>query len=268
MFPDDAREFMEKNKEGTYILLDVRQPVEYEEAHLPGARLMPLPSLADSLDALDPTKPILVYCAVGGRSQMAAQMLVHQGFKDVYHLQGGIDAWEDATAVGPVEFHLKFVRGDETPEEIVKLAYRMEEGLKKFHEAVRSRTDDPVFSDLLSGLIKAEESHERTLLGLLPTEEEREMVLKALSENADKDLMEGGMNIADFMKENEKFLQSVSGYLELAMMIETQALDLYLRMANECANAETKNVLLHIGDEEKAHLSLLAGALEEKWQSR
>ena len=44
-----------------YTLLDVRQPSEYEGAHLPGALLIPLPQLGDRLDELDREKPVLVY---------------------------------------------------------------------------------------------------------------------------------------------------------------------------------------------------------------
>jgi sulfur-carrier protein adenylyltransferase/sulfurtransferase len=59
--PDEARDFMSKHKEGTYTLLDVRQPGEYEKAHIPGATLIPLPDLYGSLDRLDPEKPVIVY---------------------------------------------------------------------------------------------------------------------------------------------------------------------------------------------------------------
>ena len=59
--PDKAREFMALHPEGSYTLLDVRQPGEYEKEHLPGAKLAPLPNLADSLRELDPLKPIIVY---------------------------------------------------------------------------------------------------------------------------------------------------------------------------------------------------------------
>ena len=59
--PDQAREFMARRPEGTYTLLDVRQPGEYEQEHLPGAKLVPLPNLADSFKELDPQKPIIVY---------------------------------------------------------------------------------------------------------------------------------------------------------------------------------------------------------------
>lgn len=60
--PQEAREWMAARAEGTYTLLDVRQPREYEEAgHLPGALLIPLPELADRLGELDPAKPVLAY---------------------------------------------------------------------------------------------------------------------------------------------------------------------------------------------------------------
>jgi rhodanese-related sulfurtransferase len=59
--PNQVRDFINQHKEGTYTLLDVRQPGEYERAHIPGATLIPLPQLYDSLNELDPDKPVIVY---------------------------------------------------------------------------------------------------------------------------------------------------------------------------------------------------------------
>jgi rhodanese-related sulfurtransferase len=56
-----ATTFMETHTEGTFTLLDVRQPKEYKKARIPGAKLIPLPQLADSLNELDPAKPVIVY---------------------------------------------------------------------------------------------------------------------------------------------------------------------------------------------------------------
>ena len=53
--------FIGSNEEGSYILLDVRQPQEYEHARIPGSKLIPLPSLDDRLDELDPQKPVIAY---------------------------------------------------------------------------------------------------------------------------------------------------------------------------------------------------------------
>jgi rhodanese-related sulfurtransferase len=58
---EEAKAFVEKQKEGTFTILDVRQPGEYEQAHIPGAKLVPLPQLRDSLNELDPESPTIVY---------------------------------------------------------------------------------------------------------------------------------------------------------------------------------------------------------------
>lgn len=59
--PEEAKALIAGWPEGSYTLLDVRQPAEYEQEHLPGARLVPMAALSDSLKELDPQKPVLVY---------------------------------------------------------------------------------------------------------------------------------------------------------------------------------------------------------------
>lgn len=59
--PDTVRAFLNENREGEYNLVDVRTPKEYEEGHLPGARLIPVAELPERLTELDPQKPTVVY---------------------------------------------------------------------------------------------------------------------------------------------------------------------------------------------------------------
>ena len=61
MDSEEARAYIEEHKEGTYTLLDVRQPTEYEKGRIPGAKLIPLPELAGRLGELDPRKPVIAY---------------------------------------------------------------------------------------------------------------------------------------------------------------------------------------------------------------
>jgi rhodanese-related sulfurtransferase len=73
------------------LLLDVRTPQEFAEVHLEGARNVPLGGLQGAMATLPRDKPIVVHCAVGSRSAVAAKLLAAAGY-DVRDL-GGIDAW-------------------------------------------------------------------------------------------------------------------------------------------------------------------------------
>ena len=79
-----------------------------------------------------------------------------------------------------------------------------------------------------------------------------------------KIILEGGFDMAEFMEQNEPILKTVPNVIDLAMMLETQALDLYLRFADKSTNAETKDVLFKIAQEEKAHLAALGRLMDEK----
>ncbi len=80
---------------GKTFVLDVREPGEWEIAHLPGAILVPLGSLPDRLGELDPTARILVHCKSGARSSKATRLLREAGFASVFNVAGGIDAWAE-----------------------------------------------------------------------------------------------------------------------------------------------------------------------------
>ncbi len=71
-------------------LLDVRTPGEWSQGKLAKSNLINYndPSFTSSLSKLDKNKPVFVYCAVGGRSAKASQVLKEQGFKEIYNLTG------------------------------------------------------------------------------------------------------------------------------------------------------------------------------------
>ena len=79
------------------FLLDVRQPHEWDIVNLEpeGAVMIPLAELPDRLDEIPADREIVVYCRTGARSASAAQMLVEEGFSNVFNFVGGIHAWVD-----------------------------------------------------------------------------------------------------------------------------------------------------------------------------
>lgn len=61
MAAEKAKAYMADHREGTFTILDVRQPGEYEKKHIPGTKLIPLPELMDRVEELDPAKPVIAY---------------------------------------------------------------------------------------------------------------------------------------------------------------------------------------------------------------
>ena len=83
----------EREHSPNLVLLDVREPFEWEIAHIEGSRLVPLGELPARLRELDGHADIVTMCHHGTRSRRAAELLRAAGFSKVRNLSGGIDAW-------------------------------------------------------------------------------------------------------------------------------------------------------------------------------
>ena len=88
------RELAERLKQPEMpLLVDVREPEEWQFCRIAGAVHLPMDQLAQRLNELDREREVVIYCHHGIRSQIAAQFLSRQGFKRISNLVGGIDAW-------------------------------------------------------------------------------------------------------------------------------------------------------------------------------
>jgi rhodanese-related sulfurtransferase len=76
-------------------VIDVRTQEEYSSGHITGAILIDYykKDFKSNLSKLDKNKPVFVYCASGGRSGSASEVLADMGFKQIYDLKGGMNAW-------------------------------------------------------------------------------------------------------------------------------------------------------------------------------
>ncbi len=92
--PEQLAELM--NYEPGLQVVDVRNPGETEGGTISGAQEIPLPTLIDSIEHLDPAAPVVTYCASGYRSLIAASLLRAAGFENVGDLLGGYQAWDEA----------------------------------------------------------------------------------------------------------------------------------------------------------------------------
>ncbi len=88
----DLESFEAAWRDGATVL-DVRNPDEYEEKHVPGAVLVPLPELGDRIDEVPDGRPLYVICARGGRSRSAAEAMRLQLGWDVLNVTEGTEGW-------------------------------------------------------------------------------------------------------------------------------------------------------------------------------
>ena len=75
------------------VLLDVREPWEWETARIEGSQHMPMREVPARLGEIDSDREVVAVCHHGGRSQQVAMFLEKNGFSKVHNLQGGVDAW-------------------------------------------------------------------------------------------------------------------------------------------------------------------------------
>ena len=78
-----------------HVLIDVREPDEYEGCRIEGSKLIPLGELPKRFGEITKTGDVIVHCHHGGRSARAVDFLLKQGFAGAKNLAGGIDAWSE-----------------------------------------------------------------------------------------------------------------------------------------------------------------------------
>lgn len=94
LYPTEFHAQLQKSDQP--ILLDVRTPEEFDESRLPNAVNLNFydENFAERIGHFDKEQPIFIYCHSGSRSKNTADKLIKMGFQQIYHLDGGIVAWE------------------------------------------------------------------------------------------------------------------------------------------------------------------------------
>lgn len=261
----EARRFLDANRPSQRTLLDVRQDFEYAAGHLPGATHIPLPELAERLGELDASKPVLAYCHAGMRSLAAANLLSGQGFETL-SMNGGISAWDGAQAVGPADLGLSALLAAATVEDALARAWGMELALEGFYSALAERAAEPVVADLFRRFAGLEQRHRAVLVELHTRQPGQSAATTADFEAKGRaavapGVLEGGVTAADYLGQLSD-PEDAGEALELAMAIEAQAMDLYLRRAAGEPDEALRGTFILLADEERAHLKVLGGFVD------
>jgi rhodanese-related sulfurtransferase/rubrerythrin len=253
--PEETRNLLEKYPPESFQLLDVRQPKEYEQAHIPGARLIPLGELPQRLDELNREKEVIVYCRSGVRSKSGCQILTAAGFSRVLNMNGGIIAWQGHKAGGTEEFGLEFFTGGDFSS-AVTMALAMEMGLRRFYQLLADRADDDSSRELLEQMARLEDGHMARLKTFLPA--------PIADTPGPSPVTEGGFNVTEFLASYGDQLKGIEAILHTGMMFEAQAYDMYSRLAMKEQQADLREFYLQMAAEEQTHLKRLGRELDQR----
>jgi rhodanese-related sulfurtransferase/rubrerythrin len=263
--PGEIKAVLDRDKKGEFLLLDVRQPEEYEAGHIPGATLIPLGELEARHSELDRNRNIIAYCRSGRRSMAAAIALCGLGFKGLYHLHGGILAWPYETIAGIPEARPDLVTGAADVRDILMLAIKLEKGSRDFYVAAGDRVGAPKVRETLQMLAEAEEAHMHKLYqraaSLLP--KGAIAPLEKLERELKVEHMEGGIEIAPALAEVQAKFADEMEALEIALEKEYMSYDFYKRTSALVANPDAKATLHELAVEERNHADILLVRLAE-----
>lgn len=257
MSGDQVRDLLETKPRDGYQFVDVRQPAEYSQDHIPGAILIPLKELPGRIDELSPHKKTIVYCRSGARSKAGAQLLADNGFTDVVNMAGGMLNWQGFRAAGGEALGIElFLDGDFAS--AFSMAMAMERGLQQFYQQLADTTTDPPCRELLLFMAHLEDGHMAKLAAIYGD------VLPGSEGKPDATIGEGGLALDDILKRLEKDVSSIEDAIQLGMMFESQAYDLYTRLERKEMEPNRKHFFGEMAREEQSHLARLTKELEKR----
>jgi rubrerythrin len=181
-------------------------------------------------------------------------------------MAGGIKAWHGQTAAGEPEAGKSFFPATATPEELIALAWTLEEGSRKFYSSAVGMFEENDARVLFEGLVSAEEHHKTSLRELYQDFTGRtaghEFPRHLTKGASDEDLMEGAVKISDALAWAKG--KNAVDLLELCIALEADSYDLYIKMGRAVSGNNGKKVFDGLAAEEREHLNRMATLLEKK----
>ena len=262
IWPNELRDYLQSRKESDYLLVDVRQPKEYTQEHIPGARLIPLKSLTAAPPDLPKDKDLIFYCRKGLRSRVAADFCADSGFtpKRIFSLAGGITAWEEA--VLPDFPKIQIFAGLPNLSDLLPTAMNLEKGAFLFYSYLIDKLADSHLIEELKQIAGMETAHARILFDLLP--KDTAPTFQDYFEALSGEIIEGGLPLNEACQR----LNDLPGDLlvnaqELALEIEYSAYDLYRTLANQQVLDDKAEIFLNLAQAEKNHIQKLAQLFDQ-----
>lgn len=256
MYPEDFLEYRSSRKEKAYTLVDVRQPEEYTQEHIPGALNLPLPEFEQHLSRLDPEQDLIFYCRSGKRSQSASELAadaLEGTAAGIYNLQGGILAWSGVAL--PDYPRVEAFDPEASVRELLLRAMDLEKGAFRFYQELAARWPG---ADL-GNIQEMERTHARSVYNLLKKYDGPEQPFAELFDSLPGETVEGGRSLQEMLDRLQAFDQGgCLALAEMALEIESQAYDLYRHLADSLSDQEAAQGLLVLAEQEKGHMRIVA----------
>lgn len=266
--PEVVKTILDKDNTGNYILLDVRQPQEYNEGHIPGAMLIPLGTLEARQNEIDRNKKIITYCRSGHRSLAAAITLCELGFGQIYHIEGGILNWPYETISGTQEMEPELITESANIRDIFMLGMKLERGLYNFYTTAMKKTRVEKIKNILKILANAEDGHMQRLYRRATDILGKDSLapLEQLTSELEGDYMEGGTRAHPALEIQEIKFRDKHEILEMSLEKEYLSYDFYKKAAALVNNADAKTLLHELAIEERNHADILIRQLEQQFR--
>ncbi len=181
-------------------------------------------------------------------------------------MKGGISAWEGLTAEGAPEAGMAYFTDADKPEDLIILAWMLEEGTGKFYTEMPAILSDMEAVALFQDLVFAEEQHKATLVNfykdLTNAESVPENLGALISSETPGDIMEGGISVSEALEWAKG--RDMEAILEFTISLEANSLDLYIKMGRKMGDSNSKKIFDLLSKEEKKHLERMAKLLEKR----
>lgn len=253
------RAFMAGRNESDYLLVDVRQPGEYEAGHIPGAFLLPLSELESTLFKLPADRDLIFYCRSGARSQAAASLAAEAEVTErgIFNLEGGILAWNGKKLADFPRVQVFEKKGGLAS--LLYTAMDLEKGAWRFYRTAVEKAAGLPLEKTLSKLAAEESAHAKAVYKHWAPIRQTHEAFEDLFETLSGDILEGGETLDSALAR----LEAISGapcldLVEMALAIEYAAYDLYRNVAEKSEDSGVKSALLSIAQAEKGHMRVLS----------
>ena len=201
------------------------------------------------------------------RSRAAAAILSREGFREAYSMEGGIRAWNGLRAAGPPEAGMAYFDPAKKPEEMIALAWMLEEGACKFYGDMGKNQKSPEAAALFRELSDDEEKHKSSLFQIYQRRTGKDtdpgFPRSLLSLESGVDYLEGGVVLNKALEWAQG--QELKDILDFSVSLEVNAIDLYIKMERKVEGEDAKEVFQALSNQERNHLKRLTAGLQKDW---